>query len=363
MTSAQTKWGLTVAVAASLALAAGTARAEGEKTEGKPAEGTAKAEVKVGEGGEKAEAGTEGEKGEGEKGEGKEGEGEEKSVVAGLDLVLGWGNVPFATFSPGVLANPAQQQTGIYTRDDSTSSNVQSLIFNLGAEIAEHWGIGARIPVTWATFNPNGSDSRSTVAAGNVELEGEYGHHLGHGLKLIGALGWALPTAEGDEIPPDLAAPAGTVSPAGFDRFSLSKAAAAARGYEDNALFEPHRMGFIPKIALQYHTAGLTIEPYVKLENLVATSSALENNYVGELVGAVRVGYWVHRQFEVSAKVWFNTTYAGPDEDKKTSASVEPQLVLKFGSVRPYLGFIFPFAGPPNEMSFKGLRLGAAAAF
>ena len=357
-TTGKSKWPLTLVAAAGL-LAASTGRALAADEPAAPESGDKP--PRAAEGAESAES-AEGDE-LGEKGEAKEEKESEGAVVAGADLVLGWGNVPLAVLNPASAHVAQNPQTNTYGRSDATSSNVQSLVLGLGAQIAEHVGLGVRVPITFAGFSPNGSDSRSTAAAGNVEFEGEYGGRVARGLRLFGALGVALPTADGDEIPPDLNAPVGAVNQAAFDRYSLAKAAAYARGYEDNALFEPHRFGLIPKVGLQYRVAGFTLEPYVKVENLVATSSALASNYVGELVGALRVGYWVQKQFELSVKAWFNTGFAGTDEDKTTSASVEPQVVLRFGSVRPYAGFILPFAGPPQDASFRGVRVGVAAAF
>jgi hypothetical protein len=284
----------------------------------------------------------------------------EERVMVGLDLVLGWGKVPFAVQNLPSASNGAVT----YTRNDAVHSNVQSFILGASAEVVEHLGVGLRLPFTFAGFSPDGSQGRQTTSFGNLELEGEYGDRIAQGLRLYGALGVALPTAQGDEIPPDLNnVSAQLVNQTAYDRFSLERAAAAARGYEDNALFEPKRLGLVPKVGLVYRTHGLSVEPYVKVENLVGTSSSLANEYVGELVGAVRVGYWVHKQFEVALKGWVNVGFAGGDEDKKTSLALEPQLVLRFGPVRPYAGVIIPVAGPPSDEAFVGVRLGVAGAF
>jgi hypothetical protein len=301
-----------------------------------------------------------------EGGEPKEGEKKrekhEKIFDLGLDMVLGWGNVPFALQNPvGFGMSP---QTPTFSSQPKVSSNVQSFIASGGAEVAEHVGVGVRVPITFATFNPNGAPSRSTAGVGNVELEGEYGGPIAHGLRLVGTLGLALPTATGDEIPDGLTnAPAGSVNVSSFDKYSMAKAAAFARGFEDNALFDPNRFGVIPKVSLLYRTHGLSIEPYLKIENLTGTSSNLAYGYVGELVGALRVGYWIHKEFELAVRGWFNTGFAGAPDDKVTSAAVEPQIVLRFGPVRPYAGLIVPFAGPPNDNGFIGARIGVSAGF
>jgi hypothetical protein len=298
---------------------------------------------------------------EAKEGEAKEGEGKHEEVgKAGLDLVLGWGKVPFAVLNAPTGAQPVPT----YSYADKVPSNVQSFILGGSVEVVEHVEVGARLPFTFAGFSPDGTAGRSATSFGNLEVEGEYGSRVAQGLRLSGSLGLALPTAQGTEVPPDLAnAVATQVDQSGYDRWSLNRAAAAARGYEDNALFEPHRLGIIPKVGLLYRTHGLSIEPYVKLENLVSTSSSLTNSYVGELVGGLRVGYWVHKEFEVALRGWVNVGYAGADDDKKTTVAIEPQAVLRFGPVRPYLGVIIPFTGPPSDGGFVGLRLGVAVAF
>jgi hypothetical protein len=291
--------------------------------------------------------------------EGAEEEREARFHVS-VDLVLGWGHVPFA-----VQNLPTEgQQALTYSRQDQTAVDVQSFLLGASAEVAEHLEVGFRLPFTFATFSPDGSASRAATSLGNLELEGEYAVPLGRQLKLLGALGVALPTASGQEIPDGLTAQSLSSSTAGsYDRWSLSRAAAFARGYEDNALFEPNRLGLVPKLALVYTFRGLTVEPYVKLENLIGTSTLLDASYVGEFVGALRVGYWVHPHVEVAARGWVNVGYAGTSDDKVTAAAVEPVIAMRFGPVRPYAGVILPVAGPPKDNGAFGVRLGVIGSF
>jgi hypothetical protein len=291
--------------------------------------------------------------------EGAEEEHEPRYRV-GLDMVLGWGKVPFAVQNlPGPFVPLLT-----YTREDKTPSDVQSFILSGSAEIAEHVEVGFRLPFTFASFWPGGSAARSATSLGNLELEGEYVLPLGRRLKLLLGLGVALPTAEGQEIPADLASQTVASSTASsYDRWSLSRAAAFARGYEDNALFDPHRLGLVPRIALAYESRGLSVEPYVKVENLIGTSTLLDASYVGELVGGLRVGYRVHRHVEVAVRGWVNVGFAGTSDDKVTAAAIEPMVALPFGPVRPYAGVIVPLAGPPQDNGYFGVRLGLTAAF
>jgi hypothetical protein len=153
------------------------------------------------------------------------------------------------------------------------------------------------------------------------------------------------------------------VNAGAFDRWSLSRAAALARGYEDNALFEPDRFGIVPKVALRYRFRALSIEPYVKVENLIGTKKSLDASYVGELVGGLRVGYWVHPRLEVALRGWVNGGFSGASEDRTTAAAIEPQVLAKLGPVEPFLGVLVPVTGPPSDGSFFGVRLGIAGRF
>jgi hypothetical protein len=288
----------------------------------------------------------------------EQGEAEERARV-GVDLVLGWGRVPFA------LQNlPTTGTQSITYSRAVVPSDVQSLIVGGSVVVAPRLDVGARLPLTFGTVSPGGSAARSATSLGNIELGGEYVAPLSDLLELGGAFGVALPTAQGDEIPEDLnGVDARLINFQSLDRFSVARAAAAARGYEDNALFEPKRVGLVPRIALSYRGRFWTFEPYVKVENLIGTSSALDAAYVGELVGVLRVAYRVLPAIELAVRAWANVGFAGTDEDKRTTAAVEPDIALSSGLLRAYAGMLVPLAGPPEEAGFLGVRLGLTGTF
>jgi len=286
-------------------------------------------------------------------------EAEERFLV-GLDLVLGWGRVPFAV--QNLPATGVQAIT--YSRSDATPSDVQSFVLGGSLEATEHLGVAARVPFTLGTISPAGSAARSSTSLGDVELEGEWRTPLGARVKLVCELGVALPTAQGEEIPATLVdAPASSVDPVAYDRFSLARAAALARGYEANALFEPGRLGVVPKVSLVYEGERLRFEPYLKVENLVRTDSALEAPYVGEIVAAARLGYRLGTHVEATLRGWVNVGFAGTPEDRTTTVAVEPDLAVTSGPVRAYGGVVVPLAGDPLQAGFFGVRAGLAVAF
>jgi hypothetical protein len=280
--------------------------------------------------------------------------------VLDLDLVLGWGKVPFAVQNLPTTG----MQAITYSRSDATPSSVQSFVFGGRFEMAKRWSVGARLPFSFASFSPDSSAPRSTTAFGNLELAGEYRAGFSNGAEVTAALGVALPTAQGDEIPVDLQSRSTQlVDASAYDRFSLSRAAALARGYEENALFEPKRLGIVPKIVLRYARGALAVEPSVKVENLVGTASSLDAGYVGDLVAALRVGYRLRDFVEIALRGWTNVGYAGSDQDKTVSVAVEPSVFFRFGALRPSAGVVVPVAGPPLDGRFVGVRVGLAGVF
>jgi hypothetical protein len=295
-------------------------------------------------------------------------EGEER-VTLNADLVLGWGKAPFAVQNLPTTGT----QAVTYSYAGATPSDVQSFIFSGLVEVAKHVEIGARLPLSFATFNPQGASpegaaARSTNSFGNIELEAEYASRVALAgastLKLVGILGVALPTALGDEIPSDLVArDASAVDVNAYDRFSLSRAASMARGDEDSALFEPKRLGLVPKVAVSYQGPHLSIEPSLKVENLLSTSSSLAAPYIGEIVPALRVGYRATRVVELVVRAWANVRFAAESGDRGTTAAVEPRIALRFGTVMPYAGAIIPVSGLAYSNSFLGIRLGVAGSF
>ncbi len=290
---------------------------------------------------------------------GEGGEAAERGVV-GLDVVLGWGNVPFAV--QNLPTTGVQAIT--YSRSDATPSDVQSFVLTGRFDATEHLAVGARVPFTLGTFSPAGSAARSATSLGNVEFEGELETHLGSHAKLVGALGVALPTGQGDEIPATLVGvPASSVNPGSYDRYSLSRAAALARGYEDNALFETGRLGVVPKLALICRGPRFGLESYVKVENLIQAAGSLDTPYVGEVVAGVRLVYRLGAHVEASVRGWINVGFAGTPDDMKTAVAIEPDLAVSSGALRAYAGFVAPVVGPPADAGFLGVRLGLVVSF
>ncbi len=337
-----TRAGAAAATAAVLLCLAGAAHAHGEDDR-EPRQRQTSAAPAEGEGG----------------GEHAEEEAEPKWRV-GVDYVLGFGKTVVATQLP-----PGSASVVPVNVVESDPIEVSSILLSLAWEPVKHFGLGARFPVSVGNISPDGAEqSRAISTIGNLELEGEYSFELGKHVELVAALGVALPTAQGTEVPATTADLAGKAfSQTDYDRFSLNVAAAGSRGYEENALFFSQRFGLVPKLALDVHAGAFTVEPYVKVENMISTTSDAEHGYIGELVVGAGASYLAGRYFEPALRLWTAIVLTG--DDTKPVGVVEPQLRFHIYSLTPYVGVILPFAGPlaQDPSQFVGIRAGASLSF
>ncbi len=293
----------------------------------------------------------------GEAAEGEE-EREPRRLKLDVDLVIGFGKTEIVSQDlPGSFGTtPA-------TRLGEARTQTESLILSAGYGVTRHVTLGARLPLTYGSFAEDGRQSRGAGAVGNVELEAEYERELTERLGFVFALGIALPTAQGNELPS--ADEATRLGPSAdldaLDRFALNRAAASSRGFEENALYEPKHLGVIPKVGLEIRVGKLQIDPYVKLESLFATTKDQPHSYTGELVLGARAAYRVASRLDLGVRAWANVPVSG--SDVTTVVAVEPEARLHLGSWTPRLGVIVPVAGPLTDPRFVGVRLGLAASF
>lgn len=272
---------------------------------------------------------------------------EHRPLSLGLDLVLGFGAFPMTLPTRGDEPGEGFSYLG------EVAVNSQSLLIAGGYEVAHHIGVGARIPLTLGSVPGADESTHSTFALGNVELEGEAEVELNEAATLVFSLGVALPTAMGSEEPEF---EEGELSSA-YDQFVLNRIAAASRGFEDNALFEVDRLGIIPKLQLKVRANEiLVLEPFVKLENLIATNSELERGYIAEFVFGTFVGVQLGEHFDLGVRAWGSAAFL---EEVESVGVVEPQVRAHFVPVDAVLGGIIPFAGELTEPQFGGVRLGA----
>jgi hypothetical protein len=292
---------------------------------------------------------------------------EETRWSFGVDFVAGFGQTLAADQIP-----PGSANINPINQVDADTVTTDSFVFSLGYEPVKHLGFGLRFPVITGVINPPLGDAmdpnqaRLISGIGNLELETEYSVDVARHLALVLSLGVALPTAQGTQVPTTTAGLGGTpFDQTAYDRYTLEYAAAASRGFEDNALFFSDRFGIIPKLALEYHEGGVRLEPYVKVENMISTAPTQSDipKYIGELVIGARAAYLVAPWFEPGVRLWTTIVLSPSDQPV---AVVEPELRFHlFRVLTPYVGGIIPFAGPlaHSPSQFGGVRLGAALAF
>jgi hypothetical protein len=270
-------------------------------------------------------------------------------LVLAIDAVIGFGRYPL--FLP--LRTPMQSSG--FSSVGYVAVSSQSLLVAGSYEIAEQIALGVRLPLSLGDVPLSDGSTRSVFALGNVELEVESEQVLDETTTLILSLGVSLPTAEGREEP-GLEDPSGSVSL--YERFMVNRIAASSRGFEDNALFELERIGVIPKLALRYHADRVLLAPFIKLENLLATSLHPERRFIAEIVIGSLFAYELSEHFEIGARVWLTTSVA---DNVRALGVVEPQLRGHFAPLDVVLGGIVPFVGELTHPQFAGLRLSVSA--
>jgi len=241
-----------------------------------------------------------------------------------------------------------------------------SLLAGLERSFGERFKVGARIPIVDADLQPRDgiADPRAEFALGNIELEAAYVLARGKNWNVVGTLELALPTAGGvaqptqDEVAKE---PEKVYEYRRYDRAAASRAANAARGAYESALFEVGHIGIIPKLSANVHSGKLTFTPMVKVENMLDVTGDEADSYVGELVGGVRAGYLAAKWVEPGLHVWANLTYT--EHDAFEALVVEPNVRFPLGRVTPSVGLLLPVAGNLVDDKSWGLRLAAAAEF
>ncbi|MEO8798793.1 MAG: hypothetical protein ABI551_12975 [Polyangiaceae bacterium] len=305
-----------------------------------------------------------------------EGDEVEPKYKLWIDAVFGWGDTPTVnSYPPTTLGT-----TPAHTKEEThTTSDSYLLGYSYRAGKLE---LGARLPIVHANFSPEGlQNQRSSTTLGNLELFAAYEAKLNKRLSIIPELGIALPTAAGDELPTGAeiqSDPNKAYDVGAYDRYSALQAASASRGLEESALFESKRLGIIPKIGVEYKLKRLTIAPYIKLENMISTSSSNEKSYLGELVPGVQATYGLAKWLDVGLRAWASIAFEKENHDNNALIVVEPQIRGHFGPIHPAVGLllpVFPGSGPsggynppvPYEPTFDtrflAFRLAVTAAF
>jgi hypothetical protein len=267
----------------------------------------------------------------------------ESRLQVGLDFVLGLGQRMKEELAGEAFEAPKPPM-------------VESFLLAARYEVAEHFAVGARFGLSIGDGAASRELEKTTTAFSNVELEGEYETELDEHTGLALSLGVSLPTAQG-LISEDAT---GRALASGARRLAAQEAVAAARGFEDGALFEPGYFGLIPKIALDHHAGALVLEAFAKYESLVRVAGGDETSYVGELIPGGFIGYELAKLVTLGVGAWGNVAFQAP---KESAFVIEPQARAALGPVRLALGALVPLVSRFEHPTLSGLRLMAAARF
>jgi hypothetical protein len=293
----------------------------------------------------------------------------EKPYAAGVDLVYGLGRTGGGTdagSSPVEFKVASIVLGAYYQADPKVSARLRFPISNGSIEGAE--------PGQFVT------GSFSGTALGNVELGMTYNSDMGPKTKLPLDLGLYIPTATGDRFPP----------PEGNGRqqtYLVNSAAQWSRGFEEDALFAPHRLSLVPKLGLRYRDGGISTGGYVKLPLLMRMgggdpppATGGTNDYeIKSFVAQAIIGGDFHidvskNKIDIGTRawlMWMSSGYVerlleGSTPPTKIQIALEPQVRASFGQLKAVLGVILPIAGRlagPDLHHVYGFRLGAIYGF
>lgn len=228
-------------------------------------------------------------------------------------------------------------------------SRIWTTTLLLGAEHpTPHATFGIRLPIVLGGITALETEKSSRVVGpllGNIELEMLHATTLTEDLRFELAFELSLPTAFGEEPPlpgEGLEAPLNDVAVA---RGSVLRAAEFSRGSLDSALFEPGRVGFIPKLSLDFRAGAFHLRPTVKFELLMDTRGRAKEHLIGELVAGVRASYEIAHFVEPSLHAWTNITLTEHAERNVDVVLLEPAVRFRVGQLRPGLGVVVPLFG------------------
>jgi hypothetical protein len=294
----------------------------------------------------------------------------EKRGSAGADIVFGFG------------------KTGTTTGPDAVEMSVVSFLLGGSYQVTPDIGVRLRIPfatgkITHVGNEPSGfeqlGEGYNSTAFGNIELAGNYTLHLAPTTKLPLELALAVPTASGDRFPPPEDQARGR-------HYRINAAAQAGRGFEEDALFAPHRFGIVPKGSIVHRSGAIDTGAFVKVPILIKAGGgdpptrigqagfALNSTVIEAVIGADFHYGFVDNKIDVGARAWttilsndfYDILYPGGTvtPPSKVQFVFEPQVRVHVASVQATIGFIWPLGGRlGGDQQVNGIRFMAAYVF
>lgn len=263
------------------------------------------------------------------------------------DLVVGFGNSP----KPG--PNRSNPSGG---RDDQLSDAVVgSLLVGGRFDLSPKLSLGFRLPVSSSAVDRGGLGTQSHFALGAIEVLGEYRHQLSPLTTLPILFGLGLPTGTDDPDPSS-----------GDNPNRTNTIADSARGWRDGELFWSKRVPLVLGIGIRHEARSLELRAATKLVTgfrlaggltnaayYGAPNSELVNNPVAmRSVTDVGLSYSFTEKFWAGADLWAVANIIEPIHFKSNAEKpflfqfvAEPLVGMRFGAIRPNVGFIIPLNG------------------
>jgi hypothetical protein len=151
----------------------------------------------------------------------------------------------------------------------STGVTVLSFVTGVSYRFGDTWRIGLRLPFsTGSSTGPlaGDADDYTTWAMGNLELAVRPTFRISRRLSIPVSFAFLIPMASGDLFA-DVTSDRGSIGQA-----VLNQAAAATRGWEENALFASKRVGLVPAAGVAYDRDALHLGASTKLDMMVKAS-------------------------------------------------------------------------------------------
>ncbi|MFZ5890964.1 MAG: hypothetical protein ACOY0T_07930 [Myxococcota bacterium] len=274
------------------------------------------------------------------------------------DIVVGFGNSP----KPG--PNRATSDGG---KDNQLRDSISgSLILGGNFDLSRTFTLGFRLPVgTSAIDTPSGK--KTHFALGAIEVLGEYRHYLSPLTSLPVLFGVGIPTAGGD---PDVST--------GDNENRTNMIIDSSRGWRDGELFWPKRVPVILGVGIRHEGRSLELHAATKfVAGVRIAGDVLNANYYGSpnsglvnngvamrSVTDVGLSYSFSEKFWAGADVWMVANIIEPQEFESDATPPspfqfvgEPRVGMRFGKIRPSLGFLVPLGGRLAEAGMYGAHL------
>lgn len=271
---------------------------------------------------------------------------------------------------------------------DSAPTELTSFSFipGLSYRIGEAWTVSLRMPFSRASIigPENGTaDDYNASVTGNLELTVRPSFRLTRRLRLPVSISLYAPTAAGDPFTP-------RQDNVGRAESLINQAAAASRGWEENALFASKRFGVAPAVGLTYDRDALHATVGTRLEIMVRAGGEepykidaaqpqpeLRDPITSWVTGGSVVYDFLGGKVSPGLRTWLavNTTpvAVGTRDYSGAQLVIEPEVQGRLplnaaGSfaVRATLGYLLPVGGRlggADDASVSGLRIKASLLF